>query len=133
MKKKTPPRIGINDTGNEEDQFNYRYFGGFWKLKNTKEIPYFNKKKLKEKVKKYDLPLLIELDMMRILWHPDSKKEKAFPFHLYRKKIITTDFFSEMDVSAKYEFGDNSMIWRFVLNFNPDSYSVIEYHFIKDN
>jgi hypothetical protein len=133
MKKRTPPRIGINDTGNEEDQFNYRYFGGFWKLITTKEIPYFNKKKLKEKTKKYDLPLLIELDMMRILWHPDSKKEKAFPFHLYRKKIISTDFFSEMEIRAKYVFGDNGMIWRFVLNFNPDSYSVIEYHFIKDN
>jgi hypothetical protein len=133
MTKKKTLKIGIEDTGKEDDQFNYRYFSGFWKLITTKELPYFNQKKLKLIEKKYELPLLIELDMMRILWHPDTSKQKIYPFQLFRKRMITTDFISKLDISAKYGFGANTMIWRFVLNFNPDSYSIIEYHFIKEN
>ncbi|MBP7832978.1 MAG: hypothetical protein KA035_04390, partial [Candidatus Levybacteria bacterium] len=31
MTKKTPPRIGTTDKGNEDENYKYRYFGGFWK------------------------------------------------------------------------------------------------------
>ena len=68
MTKKTPPRIGTTDKGNEDENYKYRYFGGFWELISETEIPYLGKKKQKSKRKKHNLKMLIELDTMSISW-----------------------------------------------------------------
>jgi hypothetical protein len=132
MKKKTPPRIGTTDKGNEDENYKYRYFGGFWELISETEIPYLGKKKQKLKRKKHNLKMLIELDTMSISWYPNTKKEKYFPFHLFNRKIIT-NIFSGTEIKAKYEFGDNTMVWKFVFNYSAESYSLMEYHFKKEN
>lgn len=131
MTKKTPPRIGTTDKGNEDENYKYRYFGGFWKLVSETEIPYLNKKKQKTKTKKHNIKMLIELDTMSITWYPSTNKEKYFPFHLFNRRIIT-NIFSGTEITAKYEFGDNTMVWKFVFNYTAESYSLMEFHFNKE-
>jgi hypothetical protein len=132
MNKIKSPRIGITDTGTEDEQYRYRVFGGFWKLIKTKETPYVKGKKQKIISKKQSISMLIELDAMSILWKPDTNKGRAYPIHIYRKRLITNDFFSGNEIRAKYNFNDDTMSWKFVENINQNSYSLFEYEFIKE-
>ena len=126
--------IGTLDDGSEEEQFKYGHFGGFWHLLEVKEINYQHNKKMKPVIKRYNKPIsvLFELDIMSVSWFFDTSKPIIYPFHLIRKKLITNDVFSGIQVLVKYFFEGHIMKWIYRLNIDKDNYSEFQLTFKRD-
>ncbi len=134
MKKRKSPLIGTTDYGNEEDQFKYKHFGGFWHLLSVCETNYQNGQKMEPIKKNFKKPIsvLFELDLMRVTWFFDPKKPYIFPFHLSRNKLITNDVFLGLQVFVKYLFEGHIMKWNYTVNIDENNYSVFQLKFKRD-
>lgn len=134
MKKRKSPQLGTTDNGSEEDQFKYKHFGGFWHLLSTHEIKFKNGKKMKPKNQNFKKPIsvLFELDLMCVSWFLDAKSTAIFPFYLSRKKLITHDVSTGLQIFVKYLIEGHIMKWNYVVNIDQYNYSEFQLTFKRE-
>jgi hypothetical protein len=127
--------IGTNDN---DDQLvpsgQSKKIYGFWLLTRITQTRYTNRKKMQPKVIDYHppIPVLIESELMHIVWHEGTEQQTIAPLQVKGQKLQTRHILSGDWMRAQFSVKDKTMLWRFTFN-NASSYTVVEYQFTADN
>jgi hypothetical protein len=127
MSKKRP-------TPTDQQHLELRQLNGFWLLRKISETQYIQQKIASKQTTRYNKPVLVLVDseLMNIVWYAESPKSKGIPIQIYRGKVVTRPLSEPTEVRANCELKGDKMHWKFVVNRDENNYSQYHYLFQKE-
>ncbi|MCU0432505.1 MAG: hypothetical protein MUC87_03495 [Bacteroidia bacterium] len=132
MKKKSTPAASSRS---QKQALSLGLISGFWRLRCITETEFKNEKKGVTTYNRFQKPglVLIEAELMHLIWNAGTKDAKTVQIQIYRGKVVTRLLAETTEVRANCELSGGLMFWQFVLNRSKDNYTHYTYEFLRED